>query len=297
LWLCLLFWISLISAQATVPNTFAIDGFNITSQVVNNLMEIRFFALDTPTSVYTLRLTQVFEGMMVNGRVVPKGPNLLLPTMVYTITPITNTMSYNISVTVAPPAATATGLQNLAFTNAYWFKSSNKNVCPDANGRFCIKFTAVYQYIQTAANSMLVFVWDLLDNQVFASTTNPTATKPQVLNNLAFLTVEPATTNTDTTGQFIPSTQTVTVQMRTDNITSNGIWVIYNLGQPLNVHVTHDPIFGINTGQNLTLQIVTTALSIGIVVAFLAILGCSIYIYHGNTKSYYRKLRVVQEDE
>jgi len=236
---------------------------------------------------------------MLNGRVVPNGPNLI-PNLTPTLTTNPTPQSYNFNITMTPKAnpTTPVHISNLVLSNTYFAKITNKNVCPDANGRFCIKLLATFQYAQTTPNTILVFVWELLNNQLLSPAINPTALKPQVLNNLAFLSVEPTTFNSDTAvpaAAAIP--QPVRVEVRMDNITTNGVWVIYNLGNALNVNVLHDPVFGVNNGVNLTIQIVTIALSVGIVIAFLVILGCSIYVYHGNTKTYYRKLRVIQDDE
>jgi len=270
----------------------------MTSSVVNNVININYYTIDAPTWVYTIRLTQIFEGQMLNGRIVPLGLNMipnLVPTIV-TLPPTTTSMNFNITLT--PKAPNIVPISNLVISNTYWLKTSGKNVCPDANARYCVKFTAGFQYIQATPNTNLVFVWELLNNQLLTPVVNPSATKPQVLNNLAFLSVEPSTVNFDNLNPNLAGVaQPVRVEVRVDNITTNGVWVIYNLGTALNVRLAHDPVFGVNNGVNLTIQIVTTALSIGIVIAFLVILGCSIYVYRGNTKAYYRQLRVIQDDE
>jgi len=88
------------------------------------------------------------------------------------------------------------------------------------------------------------------------------------------------------------------VEIRTDNVTTNGIWVVYNFGGSANVPFTvlHDPVVGVNVAPPaLSIQIVTAALSAAVVLVFIVILSCSIYIYHGNTKDYYIKLRIRQE--
>jgi hypothetical protein len=137
-----------------------------------------------------------------------------------------------------------------------------------------------------------------LANQIIATTMNPLINAQQVINNLGFFSVENTLILADTTNAFPLQTTPVKLELRSDNITNNGIWSIYTLGTALNVKVTHDPAFGINNnGVTLTTQIVTIALSIGIVLVFLVILGCSIFIYNGNSKDYYRKLRVIQETE
>jgi len=303
-WLYLL-WISLIYAQVTTgPVNFQMDGFNMTSNVLTlngyQNLDYYFYSLDNPTSIFTLRLAAVFEGIMFNGRVTQLGPNQLT-TMTYGI-PTTNPnppLYYNFSVTAtANPPAKLTGLQTFTLAYTYYLKTSNVNKCPDINGRFCVKFTITYNYIQTTQNTVLVFVWQLLANQIIATTMNPLPTSQQVLNNLGFFNVENTISLTDTAAAFPVQVTPVRLELRSDNITNNGIWAIYSLGTALNVKVLHDPSFGINNnGATLTMQIVTTALSIGIVLVFLVILGCSIFIYNGNTKDYYRKLRVIQETE
>jgi len=304
-WLYLL-WISLIYAQITTgPINFQMDGFNMTSQIqtLNGYQNFyyNFYALDLPASIFTLRLAAVFEGIMSNGRVIELGPNQLL-TMTYqqpTTTP-NPPLYYNFSITAtANPPAKLNGLQSFTLANTYWLKTSNRNVCPDTiNGRYCVKFTITFNYIQNTQNTILVFVWQLLANQIIATTMNPLINAQQVINNLGFFSVENTLILTDTTNAFPLQMTPVRLELRSDNITNNGIWSIYSLGTALNVKVTHDPAFGINNnGVTLTTQIVTTALSIGIVLVFLVILGCSIFIYNGNSKDYYRKLRVIQETE
>jgi len=288
----------LVSAeQQQVLAPFATDGFNMT-QWMGNAMDINFSSLDSPTSIYALKLSAVYEGVMFNGRVITNGINQLAG-FTYTATPFLQpSLYYNTIIrgTNNPPAKSF--LSNLVINNTYWLKSSNKNVCPDINGRYCVKSKISFNYQQTLTNTILIFIWQFTANQIMATTMNPFATTPQVLNNLGFLTVETTTMNIDVMGfkptQFLP----VRIEVRMDNITNNGIWVIYNLGAPNSVNVIHDPTFGINQNTGATtIQIVTTALSIGIVLVFLIILGCSIYIYHGNTKQYYLQLRMNQENE
>jgi hypothetical protein len=281
------------------------DGFNISTAIgVNpgglntNYLDHYFSAMDMPTSLYTLRLSAIFEGTMVNGRVVQTGPNQL-PFIQYMppIPAVVPMFSYNITIN---SASTTQQMKTLTLANTYWFKVSNKNVCPDTiNGRYCVKFTITFNYAQNAQNTILVFVWQLISNQVFATSMTQLANgNPQVLNNLGFLSLENNIVLTDTANQFPVQTTPVQLQLRSDNITNNGIWAIYTLGTALNVKVTHDPVFGINNnGLTLTTQIVTIALSVGIVLVFLVILGCSVYIYNGNTKEYYRKLRVIQDTD
>jgi len=170
------------------------------------------------------------------------------------------------------------------------------NVCPDANGRYCLKVIQSFSYTPRNLGSSLVFHWQLLQNQLMGLTLNPLVASTQILNNLAFYSVENSAMVTDSTGN--KQTAAVTVELRTDNITTNGIWVVYTLPASNNIPFTvlHDPVVGVNVPpQALTIQIVTAALSAAVVVIFIVILGCSIYIYHGNTKDYYIKLRVMQE--
>jgi len=268
------------------------------TQWMGPVMDINFAALDLPTSIYTLKLSAVYEGVMVNGRVVPNGINQIAG-FTFTATPfLAPALYYNMIIRGINNPPNKSFLSNLAVNNTYWLKSSNKNVCPDIDGRYCIKSQISFNYQQALPNTILIFVWQFTANQVMATTMNPFATTPQVLNNLGFLTVETTTTNVDALGTKPTQTLPVKIEIRTDNITTNGIWVIYNLGAPNSVNVIHDPIFGINQNNGgTTFQIVTTALSIGIVLVFLIILGCSIYIYHGNTKQYYLKLRTIQDNE
>jgi len=296
-WLLCLFLVKYWVSAQQVLTPFSVDGFNMT-QSYGNLMDIHFHSLDLATSQYTLKLTAVYEGVMVNGRVMPNGINQIAGFM-YTATPYMAPNNYYNTIikgTNTPPNKSF--LANLVINNTYWLQSSKKNVCPDINGRYCVKSQISFNYQQALPNTMLIFVWQLTANQVVATSMNPFATTPQVLNNLGFLTVETTTTNVDALGTKPTQTLPVKIEIRTDNITTNGIWVIYNLGAPNSVNVIHDPIFGINQNNGgTTFQIVTTALSIGIVLVFLIILGCSIYIYHGNTKQYYLKLRTIQDNE
>jgi len=301
-------WINFLSAQTFIG--FAADGFNVSSfQMANGAapLDLAFHSVDQPGSIYILRLSAVYEGVLSNGRIVPKTLlNMIATGMQYTTTyapPTATTPTHSFTmnaVNAAAPTAT-NGLVSFSTSNTYYTKASPTNICPDLNGRFCIKTKITLDYTQMGViNTPIIFVWQLLANQVTATATNPFAgtTTPQVLNNLGFLTIETNSQLSDkNTPTVNPIGSPVTMEIRTDNFTSNGIWVIYNLGTTVNSHVVHDPIFGINNGLTLTVQIVTTALAVGIVLAFLIILGCSIYIYHGNTKGYYRKLRQGEESE
>jgi len=298
LWLCLL-WISLICAQPVI-NFADPTLFNITTLSPNpttGVLEHNFYALDLPSSIYTLRLFAVFEGTMLNGRVVQLGMNQL-PGMTYAAPVIAAAMNnyYNFSFTATANGRTA-GLLSFTLANSYFLKISNHNVCPDPiNGRFCVKFTVTFNWAQTVQNSMIVFVWQLLSNQVIATTMNPLVNGPQVINNLGYLHLENNFILTDMANTVPQQNQAVRLEIRADNNTNNGIWAVYQLGTAINAKVTHDPGFGIdNTGTSLTTQIVTIALSIGIVLVFLVILGCSAFIYNGNTQNYYRKLRRIEE--
>jgi len=184
-------------------------------------------------------------------------------------------------------------LVKLVINNVYWLKSSNKNVCPDINiGRFCVKTTITYNYLRNFGNNnpYLIFLWQFLANNIISTTLNAAPTNTQVINNLGFFTSENTAIVLDARTR-IQQTLPVTVELRTDNIQTNGIWCIYQLGTGLNVHTTHDPVFGINqNGQTLTTEIVSLALTVGGVLFFLVILSCSIYLYRGNTQNYYRKM-------
>jgi len=211
---------------------------------------------------------------------------------------MTSTISSNVTLTY--PAKQQNPildpLQNLVFNHVFWLPASGKNVCPDANGRLCLKITQSFSYSPKIQGSSLVYHWQLSENQLTGLAMNTLATSNQVLNNLAFYSLENTALVTDAIGnkQIVP----VTVEIRTDNVTTNGIWVVYNFGGSANVPFTvlHDPVVGVNVAPPaLSIQIVTAALSAAVVLVFIVILSCSIYIYHGNTKDYYIKLRIRQE--
>jgi len=234
---------------------------------------------------------------MVNGKLTPiPGSNVPIanmvsnpPTFINTTTSINMTMSFS-GMTPASP------LQALKLDHVFWLPGSGKTACPDANGRFCMKVVQSFTYNLQNQQSFLVFHWILLENQIMSLTMNPNLAVRQVLNNLAFYSLE--TTATATNNQLTPTPITVTAELRMDNVTTNGIWVVYPLGNLVKppFSILHDPVVGINAPTAaLSIQIVTAALSAAIVLAFLVILGCSIYIYHGNTKDYYIKLRIRQE--
>jgi len=306
---CLL-CLSLIDAQSTlIPPFTTSTGFNMsvtTDLGINNkfYLSYNFLATDTLTSQYSLKLVSIFEALTVNGKLTQTG--LPLPMANYApvlpVPPVmTSTISSNLTLTSAAQQQNPImdPLQDLVFNHVYWLPPSGKNVCPDANGRFCLKITQSFSYSPKTPGASLVFHWQLFENQLMGLAMNPLlTTSTQILNNLAFYSLENQALVTDAIGnkQIVP----VTVQLRTDNVTTNGIWVVYNFGGSVAVPFTvlHDPVVGVNAAPPaVTIQIVTAALSAAVVLIFIVILSCSIYIYHGNTKEYYLELRLKEDLE
>jgi hypothetical protein len=300
--------LSLIDAQTTLTSFTTATGFNMSATTdigVNNkfYLSYNFVATDTLTSPYSLKLVSIFEATNQNGKLT-QAPGTVLPMANYQpvlpVPPVmTNPMSSNMTLTFGAKQQNPImdPLQNLIFNHVFWLPPSGKNVCPDANGRYCLKVKQSFSYTPRVQGSSLVFQWQLFENQVMGNALNILPTQNQVLNNLAFYSVENIAIVTDAQGNTFPI-QPVTLQLRTDNVTTNGIWVIYNFPASLAVPfaVLHDPVVGVNIAPPaLSIQIVTAALSAAVVLVFIVILSCSIYIYHGNTKDYYIKLRIRQE--
>jgi hypothetical protein len=295
--LCVL--IQLTVAQQLI--SFTGDQFNVTLTThINNFLSYNFNSVDLPGVIYTLKLTQIYEGGMSNGRVALSGQPIPLNGLA-TISTKKNTASINMTYTFnTNKYRVMTGFRQITITNAFWFKNSTKNVCPDINaGRFCVKTTIFYSYHQNPMNKnpYLIFVWELLANTIVSTTMNVATTNTQVINNLGFLSIEnSAIVLNSQTG--IQQTLPVAVELRRDNLPTNGIWVIYQLGTAMVVHTTHDPVFGVNQpGTTLTADMVILALSVSTGIVFLMILCCSIYIYLGTTKSYYLNLRGPEETD
>jgi len=291
--------IQLTVAQQLI--SFTGDQFNVTLTVdINNFLSYTFNSVDLPGVIYTLKLTQIYEGGMSNGRVALSGQPIPLNGLV-TMKTNKNTASINMTYTFNTyNYRDMTGFKQIKITNAFWFKNSTKNVCPDINaGRFCVKTTIFYSYHQTPMNTnpYLIFLWELLANTIVSTTMNVATTNTQVINNLGFLSIEnSAIVLNSQTG--IQQTLPVAVELRRDNLPTNGIWVIYQLGTAMFLHTTHDPVFGINQpGTTLTADMVIMALSVSTGIVFLMILCCSIYIYLGTTKSYYLNLRGPEETD
>jgi len=284
-------------------SNYAGDGFNVTETNLNNFLMINFFAADNPGEIYSLKLNMISEGIMSNGRVTLAGQPIALNGNPATIKIINNSpVSINTTYLFRIDDPYAMGkLRLLEINTAFWLLASKINVCPDINvGRFCVKMTVKYHYLRindVNPNPFLIFIWQLADNAVLPANINVGTTNTQILDNLGFFSIENiANVLNAQTGiaQFLP----VTTELRTDNIQTNGIWVIYQLGTSRVVHTTHDPVFGINqTGPMLTLQIVIIILSVTLVGILLVIVSCSIYICRGSTQKYYTELRMAQEEE
>jgi len=299
----------LIDAQSTLISPFTTStGFNMSATTdigVNNkfYLSYNFVATDTLTSPYSLKLVSIFEATNVNGKLT-QAVGTVLPMVNYQpvlpVQPVmTTAMSSNVTLYFAAKQQNPImdPLQNLVFNHVFWLPASGKNVCPDANGRYCLKIKQSFSYSPRVIGSSLVFHWQLFENQVMGNTLNILATQNQALNNLAFFSVENVATVTDGLGNVF-QLQPVTLELRTDNVTTNGIWVVYHFPASMTFPfaVLHDPVVGVNIAPPaLSIQIVTAALSAAVVVVFIVILSCSIYIYHGNTKDYYIKLRIRQE--
>jgi len=304
LWILLVSFVLTNSQQITKINQ---DGFNMTLSTVvgTNAMTYTFWANDAPNVVYALKLVSIFEATNINGVFTPNGftSNLGQYTVANNTTP--SLMSINNTFTYTPINPAAVNITSLTFAHTYWLKSSKHNVCPDFNiGRFCMKMVQTFTYnrVQKLPNTNLVFQWQLSENNVLANVMNTTIQRAaQVEANLGFVSVENMAIVTETAfpSQGTPLAVTTMLHQSLINPQLNGIWVIYNLGTTQKPNVVHDPVMGINlnTGAALTIQIVTAALALGVVLAFLVILGCSIYIYRGNSKAYYIKLRQTQELE
>jgi len=304
-WVCLL-CLSLIDAQM-LTSMSPVTGFNLNATTDLGFaskfyLSYNFIATDALTSNYTLKLVSIFEAKNVGGNFIQDPANILAVGNYQPVLPVppvvTNTLSSNVTITFSAKAQNPISdpLQSLVFSHTYWLPASGKNSCPDANGRFCLKFTQSFTYSPRVQGQSLVFHWQLFENQVMGTTLNTLPVQNQVLNNLAFFSVE----NTALITDFQQNThlQPVNVFLRTDNITTNGIWVVYNfpVSTAIPFAVKHDPVVGVNLAPAaLSIQIVTAALSAVVVVVFIVILSCSIYIYHGNTKDYYIKLRIRQE--
>jgi len=301
----MLFLIGISFIEGQIISGFTSQGFTVSAFTDIGLhntffLNYNFSAADQPTTLYTLKLISIFEALPtgVNGRLTPiVGSNIPItsltmnpPSHMNTTTSINMTMSFTGTTPAVP-------LTSLKLDHIFWLPGSGKTACPDVNGRFCMKVIKTFTYNLQNPQASLVFHWQLLENQIMSLTMNPNlVTSHQVLNNLAFYSLE--TMATGTNNQLIPTPLTVTLELRTDNLTTNGIWVVYPLST-LNkppYSIVHDPVVGINAPTaTLSIQIVTAALSAALVLAFLVILSCSIYIYHGNTKDYYIKLRIRQE--
>jgi len=294
------------SQQITKVNQ---DGFNITVATVQltNAMTYTFSANDAPNVIYSLQLISIFEAVNTNGVLTPNGAVSNLVPYTVAFTPLINPLtSYNSTFTYTPINPAAVNITSLVFTHAYWLKASKHNVCPDINiGRFCMKMIQTFTYTRkqpTTPNTNLVFHWQLFENNVMINVMNTTNLKAsQVEANLGFVSVETLANvmETQPPGQATPMAVTTTLRQSLITPQLNGIWVAYNLGATVKPNVVHDPVMGINlnTGAALTIQIVTLALAISVVLAFVVMLGCSIYIYRGNSKAYYMKLRANQELE
>jgi len=112
---------------------------------------------------------------------------------------MTSTISSNVTLTY--PAKQQNPildpLQNLVFNHVFWLPASGKNVCPDANGRLCLKITQSFSYSPKIQGSSLVYHWQLSENQLTGLAMNTLATSNQVLNNLAFYSLENSALVTD----------------------------------------------------------------------------------------------------
>jgi len=275
-------------------------SLTVTTNPLNNMLIYQYFTADLPTWQYTISLKMVFEAAKVNGNFVPVNPMVpLLPAP--TITKQINPTNITITAAYGQSANGFDSLDLLQFVNVF---PTNGTVCPDANGRFCVKSTHIFQYNRLMGQNMdkfMVFVWDFKLNNITATSTmmNPVTTPTyQVVNNLGFYNIEPLMKITDLKQNNLQFERPVTVEVHTDNFTTMGIWVVYDVTQLKHFHVNHDPTFGINRSNvGLTIEAVTIALAVGIVLAFLVVLVCAIYIYHGNTKEYYLELRLKEDLE
>jgi len=272
-------------------------NLTVTTNPINNFLVYQYFTTDLPTWQYTLSLKMLFEAAKVNGKFVPV-PNQMPQLQAPTITKQINPTNITITVTYGQVFNNLESLDLLQFVNVF---PTNGTVCPDANGRFCVKSTHIFQYNRLAAQNMdkfMVFVWDFKMNNITATTMNPGPTPTfQIVNNQGFYNIENMIKITEKPNN-LQFERPVTVEMHLDNATSMGIWVAYDVTQLKHFLVNHDPIFGINNvNGGLTIEAVTIALAVGIVLAFLVVLVCAIYIYHGNTKEYYLELRLKEDLE
>jgi hypothetical protein len=277
-----------------------VDGFNVTFQTdVNNNLNALFYSLDVPMERYTLSLRWVFEAALVNGKLVPAGAPVVMTA--YNVFPMMQMDKFSINVTIhyMPTNNLNVNMQDMQFNYVYWFRNSTRNVCPDVNiGRFCVKTTEHFRYNNHIQNSVMVFVWNLVDSSGVVPTTSiPVGISNLAINNLGFYSVENTANmlvNNMGNKQVVPLP--VTMEFRFDNVTTNGMWVIYNnLGAVTKYDVTHDPVFGVNfQAPAVTIQIVTIAISVTVVLALVIVVSCSVYMYHTNSRDYYKKIRLLQ---
>jgi len=292
--LCVNYSVSVVNFQ------FGQFDLTVTTNPVNNMLQYNYFATDLPAWQYTLSLKQVFEATKTAGT-----NNFVPDPMAQLGQPVIVMQNYptNITITVTYYAATTSfgTFNQIVLKNVF---SINGTLCPDANGRFCVKSTHSFEYVRMPnqdMNKFMIFVWELKLNNITATAMNPAIPPPifQVVNNLGFYNIE----NMIQVTEFMMKNQPpkllqkgVAVEVHTDNMTTMGIWTIYDVANMKHFSVVHDPIFGINKNSvGLAIEAVTIALSVGIVLAFLVVLVCAIYIYHGNTKEYYLELRLKED--